>query len=290
MPGSIRLFRLLGIDVFLHWSWLLVALFQVNRGQAMYGSVFWSALEYIALFAIVTMHEFGHALACRSVGGRAERIMLWPLGGVAYVQPPPRAGAQLWSIIAGPLVNLVLIAPLYFLYITFQNQPGNIGLFFKWINIINIALLIFNMLPLYPLDGGQVLRSVLWFFVGPKTSLKIASIIGLIGAGIGAALALMTGSIWLIIMAAFAGMQSYAGFKRASMPVMEEEIPFHTDYQCPSCNNSPPALEIWRCDHCGVMFDTFATDFQCPSCNKQFETTGCPHCRQVVPKEAWIRT
>src|SRR5213078_4291206 len=62
------------------------------------------------LFAIVLLHEFGHALACRQVGGRADRILLWPLGGVAFVDPPPRAGAMLWSIVAGPLVN-VLLAP-----------------------------------------------------------------------------------------------------------------------------------------------------------------------------------
>ena len=55
------------------------------------------------------MHEFGHALACRQVGGKANQIMLWPLGGVAYVSPPQRPGAMLWSIAAGPLVNVVLV-------------------------------------------------------------------------------------------------------------------------------------------------------------------------------------
>jgi hypothetical protein len=60
-------------------------------------------------FLIVTLHEFGHALACRQVGGQANQIVLWPLGGVAYVDPPPRPGATLWSIAAGPLVNVVLL-------------------------------------------------------------------------------------------------------------------------------------------------------------------------------------
>ena len=66
-------------------------------------------LEYLALFLIVLMHEFGHALACRQVGGTANRIVLWPLGGVAYVNPPQRPGATLWSIVAGPLVNVVFL-------------------------------------------------------------------------------------------------------------------------------------------------------------------------------------
>ena len=68
----------------------------------------WSVLECLALFLIVLIHEFGHQLACRQVGGKTHDIILWPLGGVAYVSPPQRPGAQLWSIAAGPLVNVVL--------------------------------------------------------------------------------------------------------------------------------------------------------------------------------------
>src|ERR1700736_2374618 len=111
--GSIRLFRLAGVDVFLHWSWFLVAVFEINGRAGTYSSVGWNILEYLALFLIVTLHEFGHALACRQVGGTANQIVLWPMGGVAYVDPPPRPGATLWSIVAGPLVNVALIPVLY---------------------------------------------------------------------------------------------------------------------------------------------------------------------------------
>src|SRR6266581_3519599 len=105
--GTIRLFQIAGITVFLHWSWFLVALYEIQQ-KGRYSSLTWDILEYLVLFAIVTLHEFGHALACKQVGGRADRIVLWPLGGVAYVDPPPRPGATLWSIAAGPLVNVVL--------------------------------------------------------------------------------------------------------------------------------------------------------------------------------------
>src|SRR2546426_740976 len=100
-PGALRLFRVGGIDLFLHWSWFLAAAFEIGGGTKSYSSRTWNALEYLALFLIVTLHEFGHALACRQVGGTANRIVLWPLGGVAYVNPPPRPGATLWSIAAG---------------------------------------------------------------------------------------------------------------------------------------------------------------------------------------------
>ena len=108
-PSSIRLFQFSGIEVFLHWSWFLVAIYEINLRSNAYSSVVWNGVEYFMLFAIVTLHEFGHSLACRQVGGRADRIVLWPLGGMAIVDPPPRPGANLWSIAAGPLVNVVLL-------------------------------------------------------------------------------------------------------------------------------------------------------------------------------------
>src|SRR6202166_5171622 len=107
--GSIRLFRFAGIDVFIHWSWFLVAVYEISGRQKTYSSLTWNVLEYLALFLIVMLHEFGHALACRQVGGVANQIVLWPLGGVAYVNPPQRPGAFLWSIAAGPLVNVALV-------------------------------------------------------------------------------------------------------------------------------------------------------------------------------------
>ncbi len=94
--------------MFLHWSWFLVAVYEINSQSRRYSSIAFNILEYLSLFLIVLLHEFGHALACRQVGGTANQIVLWPLGGVAYVNPPPRPGATLWSIVAGPLVNVVL--------------------------------------------------------------------------------------------------------------------------------------------------------------------------------------
>ena len=95
--------------MFLHWSWFLVAAFEISDRARSYSSVSWNVLEYLALFLIVMLHEFGHALACRQVGGTSNQIVLWPLGGVAYVNPPQRPGATLWSIAAGPLVNVALL-------------------------------------------------------------------------------------------------------------------------------------------------------------------------------------
>jgi Zn-dependent protease len=74
--GSIRLFRLWGIEVFLHWSWFLVAVYSISTRIHNYASPIWGAFEYLALFLIVLMHEFGHVTACRSVGGQSDQIVL----------------------------------------------------------------------------------------------------------------------------------------------------------------------------------------------------------------------
>src|SRR5690349_22013376 len=123
MAGSFRLFRVGGIAVSVHWTWLLVAAFELQYRADAYALQFWNVAEYLSLFAIVLLHEFGHALACRSVGGVANRIMLWPLGGVAFVSPPQRAGATLWSIVAGPLVNVILWPVTAALYQAFGHGP-----------------------------------------------------------------------------------------------------------------------------------------------------------------------
>ena len=111
--GAIPLGSVAGIRLFLHWSWFLVAAYEIQARSGRYSSVVWNVLEYLAIFVIVLLHEFGHAFACRQVGGTANQIMLWPLGGIAYVDPPQRPGATLWSIAAGPLVNVALIPILW---------------------------------------------------------------------------------------------------------------------------------------------------------------------------------
>lgn len=212
--GSVRLFRFLGIEVFLHWSWFAVAFYTLSQRNQEYSSVYWNVAEYLSLFLIVLLHEFGHSLACRSTGGGADQIVLWPLGGVAYVSPPQRPGAQLWSIAAGPLVNVVL-APLLFGAWWWAGNAQVSPDFYAWvktINIMNAVILGFNLLPVYPLDGGQILRSVLWYFMGPANSLLVATVIGFIGGLAFAAYGLFEGSIWTVVMAAFLLFTCYRSF------------------------------------------------------------------------------
>ncbi len=214
---QIRLFRVFGITVFLHWSWFFVAAYELDQRSGGYSALGWNIAEYVALFAIVLLHEFGHSLACRQVGGTASEIILWPMGGVAFVSPPPRPGAVLWSIAAGPLVNVALVILLAvanpFLHELSISRSAHHFLNQLW--IINLGLLIFNLLPVYPLDGGQILRALLWFPLGRAHSLTVAAVIGVIGSLGLVGLALWMASFWIGLMAAFILAQCWRGFQEA---------------------------------------------------------------------------
>jgi Zn-dependent protease len=227
MQGTIRLFKFSGIQVYLHFSWFIVAAYQLTQRLNDYHSPVFAVYEYLALFGIVLLHEFGHALACRQTGGFADRIILWPLGGVAFVNPPRRPGAVLWSIAAGPLVNVALLPVLGLLWF-FAGQAGladsapDTFRLIGMIQNINLVLLIFNMLPIYPLDGGQILQALLWFPLGEIRSLQIASVIGLIGGACLAIYALVIWSFWIGIMAFFLLSRAIAGWQYAKAMAAEQ--------------------------------------------------------------------
>jgi Zn-dependent protease len=291
--GSIHLFRLAGIDLYLHWSWFVVALIEIQYWQGRYSSVLWSALEYLALFLIVLMHEFGHALACRQVGGTANRIMLWPLGGVAYVDPPQRPGATLWSIAAGPLVNVALY-PILYLALEMgrslgwaQSMPDAYNLL-GWVSWINVRLLVFNILPIYPLDGGQILRSLLWFPLGRARSLMVVTVLGMVGIVGFFVLAVVWHSFWTGAIAAFMLMVCWGGLKQARALLRLARLPRRAGFACPSCRTAPLLGEKWKCAHCGQPFDTFLTRAVCPHCGAQYSTTMCGDCGKSFPINEWV--
>jgi DNA-directed RNA polymerase subunit RPC12/RpoP len=211
---------------------------------------------------------------------------------VAYVDPPPRPGAVLWSIAAGPLVNVALY-PLLSLGLTLAvsrgwptSSPDAWRLLFAvcW---INRGLLIFNLLPIYPLDGGQILQSLLWFVLGRARSLAVAAIIGSIGALAAVAWAVHLHSIWIGVIAIFILMNCWRGLRAARVLTRLDRAPRHEGFACPACRAAPPQGALWKCNRCGTAFDTFLTHAKCPKCGAQFDLTRCVNCGQLNPIEAW---
>jgi Zn-dependent protease len=294
MPtNGFRLFKVFGITVFLHWSWFLVGYYELQYRKSSYRSVGWNVAEYLSLFAIVLMHEFGHALACRSVGGKAERIVLWPLGGVAYVSPPMRPGAMLWSIVAGPLVNVILV-PVFWGLLWLPADP-DLHHFLLAVAYINQALLIFNILPIYPLDGGKILWSLLWFVIGMGRALMVASVIGMAGAAAGAlflAWLYFGGAnpqdlVFLGAIVLFAAFQAYTGYKNAKLIRRRETLPRRAGVRCPACGVAPPIGPFWVCSTCHARFDAFDYPVACPGCGKPHKWNTCLDCGAKVPFSAW---
>jgi Zn-dependent protease len=294
--GSLLLFRFLRVDVYLHWLWFLLAFYQVMIRDAGYDSRLWNFAELMTLFGIVLVHEFGHALACKQVGGQADRIILWPLGGLALARPPKRPGALLWTVAAGPLVNVVLLPVTFGLYVLAvaagaKTAQPNLCLFLEMFARINLGLLIFNLLPIYPLDGGQILQALLWFAVGRARSVFIASIIGLAGA---AALLYWgfqensEGVNLTVLVAMFIGMQAWSGIGRARAIAAVDRMPRSPHATCPSCGAAPLLGEFWPCDYCRRPFDIFETRGVCPNCATRHPEVQCMDCAQVNLLSDWL--
>ena len=290
--GAIPLFRLAGVQVSLHWSWFLIAAYEIESARSRYGSIVWNILEYLALFLIVLTHEFGHAMACRQVGGKADYILLWPFGGVAYVNPPQRPGATLWSIAAGPLVNVVL-APLLFAAAMVSDAAGlaqtmpDVNQFLWTVFYINAGLLLFNILPIYPLDGGQILRSLLWFGIGRARSLMVATIVGFLGFAALIATAVLRHWYWLGLMSVYLVLSCWGGLQHARQLLRMAKLPRRSGFACPSCRTAPPVGPYWVCGACKQPFDTFETGAACPHCSTRFNSTRCLDCGEQYPINDW---
>jgi Zn-dependent protease len=290
--GSFRLFRFAGVDVFIHWSWFLIALIEINARRGQYSSAAWNVFEYLALFAIVLTHEFGHALACRQVGGNASQIVLWPLGGVAYVDPPPRPGATLWSIAAGPLVNVALVP----VFLAIGNLSRTLGWyaavpdlhqFLRSVAMVNVWLLLFNMLPIFPLDGGQILRSLLWFVMGRARSLMVAVVLGFIGMAGFFAIAILRQSPWFGVLGGFMLLNCWGGLQHARALLRLAKLPRRIGFACPWCKSAPPVGDHWICSQCGHAFDTFQSQAVCPNCSVRYAGTRCLDCGHSNRLDAW---
>ncbi len=290
--GSIWLFRFAGIDVYLHWMWFVMAVFQVQRRTG-YSSLAWSVAEYLSLFVIVLLHEFGHALACRSVGGQANQIVLWLLGGVAYVAPPQRPGAVLWSLAAGPLVNVLLAPLLVGLWVLsgtwdWQETAPDLYRLILHIMAINLVLLCFNLLPIYPLDGGQILRALLWFPLGQARSLVIATVIGFVGLIGFVILTFALRSPWYALMCAFIFINCGKGLLEGLALLRMAKAPRREGFACPACHTPPPRGSFWTCSKCRKPFDIFETLGFCPNCGVEYSATRCFECGEMAPMSFWM--
>jgi Zn-dependent protease len=218
--------RIAGISVRVHWSVLLIAALLAwglateilpLAGAQLPPVELWTlgVLGAVILFLSLTAHELAHSLVARRRGLKVEGITLWVFGGVSQIGDDwqsPRT--ELLVAAAGPAVSLLLGAGFLGAAVLLDNLggPGVGVLLLQWLSILNVMLMVFNLLPAFPLDGGRILRSIIWLLRGDRdAATRAAARGGRVVAFLLGGLALadlvfegdLTGAVWLLFIAWF---------------------------------------------------------------------------------------
>ncbi len=220
MSFKLVLGRIAGIKVAVHWSFFLLLPYLAYSSISSDGSFVNFLIltaSVLLVFVCVLLHEFGHALAARRYGIGTRDITLTPIGGIAQIERMPDKPMQEFVVaIAGPLVNVAIalvLTPIILLtddvfvwpWTGIIGQPGIAGFFFY----INVMLVLFNMLPAFPMDGGRILRSLLSIRLKDYTATRIASIMGIV-IGFGMIAYGMIDNMFLVFIGFFVLIQAYA--------------------------------------------------------------------------------
>ncbi len=240
MQAQIKLFRVFGIQIGLHYSWLLIALLvvlslagQFSETNSQWGSgMIWglAILTALLFFAAIVIHELSHAAVAKARGLPVRSITLFALGGVAQIEKEASdAKTEFWMAIAGPITSLLigilcLLLATGFGWTPSAKHQSPWAAMLGWLGVINIALAVFNMVPGFPLDGGRVLRAVIWWISGNAArATRIATGVGQLVAFVFIVVGLFRffngagfGGLWLTFIGWFlldAARSSYAQFE-----------------------------------------------------------------------------
>ncbi|MBN2356160.1 site-2 protease family protein [candidate division KSB1 bacterium] len=190
---QIRLFKILGFDVSIDFSWVIIAVLitwslatglfpTFNEGFST--STYWlmGIGGALGLFVSIVFHEFSHSIVARRMNVPMKGITLFIFGGVAQMKEEPgHPKAELWMAIAGPIASIFLAGLFYVMeHIgTLGTWPAPMTAVFHYLWLINLLLAAFNLVPAFPLDGGRVLRSILWLWKNDLSwATRIASSVG----------------------------------------------------------------------------------------------------------------
>ena len=234
MRSQIKLGKVFGIEIGLHFSWFLIALlivlslsaqFHARNGQWSDGVILAMAIVTAVLFFVsLLLHELAHSVVARSRGLPVREITLFALGGVSQIEKEPTsAKTEFWMAFVGPLTSAVIGAfCLLALRVANVSASNPFGAMLYWLGYINLALAGFNLIPGYPLDGGRILRAIIWWNTGDvERSTRSAARIGQAVAGGLIALGIFQffagggiGGLWIAFIGWFlmqAAGESYAG-------------------------------------------------------------------------------
>ena len=191
MPGSFRIFRIAGIDINIHISWLIILVFLTFSlatgwfpitypGSSTATYYLLGFIASILLFVSVLLHGLAHSFVARSRGLQVKSIVLFIFGGVSNIEQEPQTpGIEFSMAFVGPLVSLLIGVVCYGLWLLVRGTHSLIVPILSYLALMNIILGIFNLIPGFPLDGGRVLRSIIWKATGNfQTATNITTFVG----------------------------------------------------------------------------------------------------------------
>jgi Zn-dependent protease len=240
MPGSLRLGKIAGIDISIHMSWLIIVVlltWSLATGWFPLNYLGWSTLTYwlisllaaMLLFASVLLHELAHSLVARRRGLQVKNITLFIFGGISNIEHEPKSpGVEFQMAFVGPLTSLLIAGASYLLMFVMQGGSSPLAAILAYLALTNGLLGLFNLLPGFPLDGGRVLRSIIWKLSGNlRTATRAAALVGQMIAY----LMILTG-LWLLfggdvidgLWIGFIGWFLLSGAQSASSQVVLETL------------------------------------------------------------------
>lgn len=205
MPGSLRIGKIAGINISIHVSWLIIfVLLTWSLAGGWFAVLYpgWSSVTYwvvsvfaaLLLFISVLLHELAHSLVARWRGLPVKTITLFIFGGVSNIErEPASAGIEFQMSLVGPLMSLLMSGLSFLLFILVGRGNSPLAAILQYVAVANLLLGLFNLIPGFPLDGGRVLRSIVWQITGSlATATRIATVVGQVIASL-----FIVGGIWL---------------------------------------------------------------------------------------------
>ncbi len=205
MPGSLRIGKIAGIDIYIHVSWIIILVLltvslaigwfpQLYPGQST--ATYWivSLIAALLLFVSVLLHELAHSLVARRRGLPVKNITLFIFGGVSNIEQEPKdPGIEFQVAVVGPLTSILIGVACFLLQLPLRGTNSPLEEILYYLAVTNILLGVFNLIPAFPLDGGRVLRSIIWRISGSmRQATRVASITGQVIAYL-----FIFGGIWL---------------------------------------------------------------------------------------------
>ena len=225
--SALRIATVAGIPIRLHFTFLLFLLWVGLAGPHGAGGL--SIFYVLAIFLCVVLHELGHSVVAQRDGIPVLDITLYPIGGVARIEKRPTARQELGIAVAGPAVNVVIALLLWAVLAAMKTPPSlaflqspvqTLPVFLTKVLVANIWLVLFNLIPAFPMDGGRVLRAVLALNMPPERATAIASSIGQTIAIVAGIWAIFSGQWFLMFIAFFiylgAGQEAFA-YRQAAL-------------------------------------------------------------------------